>query len=90
MAKVGAMKSGAPLGSDLGVRCRGGAMKIITAYLIRAHIGPFLFAFTALTGLLFLNAFAVRIVRGKATGDLCSRSTFLGVSTKRSTRSSAA
>ena len=36
-------------------------MKIITAYLIRAHIGQFLFAFTALTGLLFLNAFAVRM-----------------------------
>jgi len=61
MANVGAMKSAAPLGSDLGVRCRGLAMKIITAYLIRAHIGPFLFAFTALTGLLFLNAFAVRM-----------------------------
>ena len=61
MANVGAMKSAAPLGSDLGVRCRGLAMKIITAYLIRAHMGPFLFAFTALTGLLFLNAFAVRM-----------------------------
>ncbi len=36
-------------------------MRIITKYLIRAHIGPFLFAFTALTGLLFLNAFAVRM-----------------------------
>ncbi len=61
MANVGAMKSAAPLGSDLGVRCRGVAMKIITAYLIRAHMGPFLFAFTVLTGLLFLNAFAVRM-----------------------------
>ena len=36
-------------------------MKIITKYLIRAHAGPFLFAFSALTGLLFLNAFAVRM-----------------------------
>ena len=36
-------------------------MRIITRYLIRAHTGPFLFAFTALTGLLFLNAFAQRM-----------------------------
>ncbi len=36
-------------------------MGIITRYLIRAHAGPFLFAFTALTGLLFLNAVAQRM-----------------------------
>jgi len=36
-------------------------MRIITRYLIRAHTGPFLFAFSALTGLLFLNAFAQRM-----------------------------
>ena len=36
-------------------------MKILTRYVIRAHIGPFLFAFTAVTGLLFLNAIAQRM-----------------------------
>ncbi len=36
-------------------------MRIITRYLIRAHAGPFLFAFAALTGLLFLNAVAQRM-----------------------------
>ena len=36
-------------------------MRIITEYLIRAHTGPFLFAFSALTGLLFLNAVALRM-----------------------------
>ncbi len=36
-------------------------MRIITKYLIRAHAGPFLFAFSALTGLLFLNAVAQRM-----------------------------
>ncbi len=36
-------------------------MGILTRYLIRAHAGPFLFAFTALTGLLFLNAVAQRM-----------------------------
>ena len=36
-------------------------MGIITRYLIRAHAGPFLFAFSALTGLLFLNAVAQRM-----------------------------
>jgi lipopolysaccharide export system permease protein len=36
-------------------------MRIITRYLIRAHTGPFLFAFSALTGLLFLNAVALRM-----------------------------
>ena len=36
-------------------------MRTITKYLIRAHTGPFLFAFSALTGLLFLNAVALRM-----------------------------
>ena len=36
-------------------------MTIITKYLIRAHLGPFLFSFSALTGLLFLNAIAQRM-----------------------------
>ena len=36
-------------------------MRIITRYLIRAHAGPFIFAFSALTGLLFLNAVAQRM-----------------------------
>ena len=36
-------------------------MGILTRYLLRAHLGPFLFAFTALTGLLFLNAVAQRL-----------------------------
>lgn len=36
-------------------------MGILTRYLIRAHIGPFLFSFSALTGLLFLNAVAQRM-----------------------------
>ena len=42
-------------------------MRIITKYLIRAHTGPFLFAFSALTGLLFLNAVARRM------GDLVGK-----------------
>jgi len=36
-------------------------MGIITKYLIRAHTGPLLFSFSALTGLLFLNAVAQRM-----------------------------
>lgn len=36
-------------------------MGILTRYLIRAHLGPFLFSFSALTGLLFLNAIAQRM-----------------------------
>ncbi|MSR22998.1 MAG: YjgP/YjgQ family permease [Gemmatimonadetes bacterium] len=36
-------------------------MKILTRYVIRAHVGPFFFAFTAVTGLLFLNAVAQRV-----------------------------
>lgn len=36
-------------------------MNILTRYVIRAHVGPFLFAFVAVTGLLFLNAIAQRL-----------------------------
>jgi lipopolysaccharide export system permease protein len=36
-------------------------MRILTRYLIRTHVGPFIFALTALTGLLFLNAVAQRL-----------------------------
>ena len=45
-------------------------MRIITRYLIRAHTGPFLFALSALTGLLFLNAVAQRMddLVGKGLG----------------------
>lgn len=36
-------------------------MRILISYLIRAHVGPFLFALSTLTGLLFLNAVAQRL-----------------------------
>lgn len=36
-------------------------MSILIRYLIKSHIGPFLFSFTLLTGLLFLNAIAQRL-----------------------------
>ncbi len=36
-------------------------MRILTRHLLKAHFGPFLFAFSALTGLLFLNAVAQRL-----------------------------
>jgi lipopolysaccharide export system permease protein len=35
-------------------------MRILTRYLLRAHLGPFLFALFALTGILFVNAVAKR------------------------------
>jgi lipopolysaccharide export system permease protein len=35
-------------------------MRILTRYLLRAHIGPFLFALLALTGILFVNTLARR------------------------------
>lgn len=38
-------------------------MGILTRYLLRAHFGPFLFAFSLLTGLLFVNAIAQRLER---------------------------
>lgn len=45
-------------------------MSILTRYVIRAHMGPFLFAFSAVTGLLFLNAVAQRLedLAGKGLG----------------------
>src|ERR1044072_2192071 len=36
-------------------------MKILTRYLLRAHIGPFLFAFLALTGVVLINTLARRL-----------------------------
>jgi lipopolysaccharide export system permease protein len=36
-------------------------MRILIGYLIRAHVGPFFFALSALTGLLFVNAVAQRL-----------------------------
>lgn len=33
-------------------------MKILTRYLLRAHLGPFLFAFAALTGVIWINTIA--------------------------------
>ena len=36
-------------------------MRILTRYLIRSHIGPFLFSFVLLTGLLFVNTLAKRL-----------------------------
>ena len=34
---------------------------VLTRYLIRLHVGPFLFALSAITGIIFLNAIALRI-----------------------------
>ena len=34
---------------------------VLARYLIRAHLGPFLFALSAITGLLFINAIAQRV-----------------------------
>ncbi|HEX5724418.1 MAG TPA: LptF/LptG family permease [Longimicrobiaceae bacterium] len=36
-------------------------MKILTRYLLRAHLGPFLFAFCALTGVILINTLARRL-----------------------------
>jgi lipopolysaccharide export system permease protein len=36
-------------------------MGVLTRYLVRAHTGPFLFGLTAITGLIFLNAVALRM-----------------------------
>lgn len=36
-------------------------MRILTRYLLKAHLGPFLFALFALTGILFVNAVARRV-----------------------------
>ncbi|GIT51982.1 MAG: hypothetical protein Ct9H300mP15_21950 [Gemmatimonadota bacterium] len=34
---------------------------VLTKYLIKIHIGPFIFALATITGLIFLNAVAQRI-----------------------------
>src|SRR5690606_30547470 len=46
------------------------AMRILTRYLLRAHLAPFLFALLALESLLFLNAIAQRLqdLAGKGLG----------------------
>lgn len=51
-------------------RPRASNLGILTRYLLRAHLGPFLFALTALTGILFLNAVAQRLedLTGKGLG----------------------
>lgn len=36
-------------------------MRTLSRYVVRAHVGPFIFAFSAVTGLLFLNAVAQRL-----------------------------
>ena len=36
-------------------------MKILTRYLVRAHVGPFLFSFFALTGVILINTLARRL-----------------------------
>ena len=36
-------------------------MTILTRYLLRSHVGPFLFTFSLLTGLMFVNAIAQRL-----------------------------
>lgn len=45
-------------------------MRILTRYLLRTHLAPFLFSLTVLTGLLFVNAVARRIpqLAGKGLG----------------------
>ena len=36
-------------------------LTVLTKYLIRVHVGPFFFALSAITGLIFLNAVAQRV-----------------------------
>ncbi len=45
-------------------------MTILTRYMLRSHLGPFIFALSAVTGLLFLNAVAQRLetLAGKGLG----------------------
>jgi lipopolysaccharide export system permease protein len=48
-------------------------MKVLTRYLLRAHIGPFFFAFGALTGVILINTIARQMadLAGKGlTGDV--------------------
>ena len=51
-------------------RGAGEFMRILTRYVLRAHVGPFLFAFGTITGLLFVNAIAQRLqdLTGKGLG----------------------
>lgn len=42
-------------------KSRSARMKILTRYLMRAHLGPFLFAFFALTGVILINTLARRL-----------------------------
>jgi lipopolysaccharide export system permease protein len=48
-------------------------MKVLTRYLLRAHIGPFLFAFVALTGVILINTLA------KSMAELAGKGLPLGV-----------
>ena len=45
-------------------------MRLATRYVIRAHVGPFLFALTTITGLIFVNAVAQKLqdLTGKGLG----------------------
>lgn len=45
-------------------------MRILTRYILRAHLGPFLFALTVLTSIVFINTIARRIedLAGKGLG----------------------
>ena len=36
-------------------------MRVLTKYLIRVHLGPFLFALSTITALIFLNSLSQRI-----------------------------
>lgn len=48
-------------------------MKVLTRYLLRAHLGPMLFAFVALTGVVLINTIAQRMA------DLAGKGLPLGV-----------
>jgi lipopolysaccharide export system permease protein len=48
-------------------------MKVLTRYLLRAHVGPFLFAFVALTGVILINTLA------KSMAELAGKGLPLGV-----------
>lgn len=48
-------------------------MRILTRYILRAHLGPFLFALSVLTGIVFINTIARRIE------DLAGKGLSLGV-----------
>ena len=57
-------------------------MTILTRYLVRSHVGPLLFTFSLLTGLLFLNAIAQRLddLAGKGLpGDIILESVLLSL-----------